>query len=109
MIDEMTKGMDAKMTEIRRDLLAPIGSLTSHDPQLRKEGAVKVLEIGVGTGKLSLYLSVSLYIKATCHYLPSSSSMSIHLLKNISFYIFKGSQKCLPTLFRGNPNLLLLC
>ncbi|KAH9382460.1 hypothetical protein HPB48_000696 [Haemaphysalis longicornis] len=41
----------------RRAALSPIGSLTSHDPQLRKRGALRLLEIGAGTGANFRYMT----------------------------------------------------
>lgn len=41
----------------RREALAPLGSLTSHDPQLKKRGALRVLEIGAGTGANFRYMT----------------------------------------------------
>lgn len=47
---QLTKEKDAKVEEVKKDLFASLGSITSHDPELRKENAIKILEIGVGTG-----------------------------------------------------------
>ncbi|KAG7160119.1 methyltransferase-like protein 7A isoform X2 [Homarus americanus] len=38
------------MDKLKKDLFSPLGSLVSHDPELRKNNAIKILEIGVGTG-----------------------------------------------------------
>lgn len=46
----MTKSLDAKTAEMKKDVFATLGSTVSHDPALRKIGALKILEIGVGTG-----------------------------------------------------------
>lgn len=40
-----------KMTrEIKKDIFSQLDTLISHEPELRKENAIKILEIGVGTG-----------------------------------------------------------
>merc|ERR1712002_112740 len=35
---------------MKKDLFASLGSVVSHDPELQKVGAIKILEIGVGNG-----------------------------------------------------------
>lgn len=45
-----TKERDAKVEEIKKDLFSSLSSITSHDPELRKKNAIRILEIGVGTG-----------------------------------------------------------
>nr|XP_053626495.1 putative methyltransferase-like protein 7A [Cherax quadricarinatus] len=45
-----SQGVDTKVLEMKKDVFATLGSEVSHDPQLRKENAIKILEIGVGTG-----------------------------------------------------------
>ncbi|XP_068249230.1 thiol S-methyltransferase TMT1A-like [Palaemon carinicauda] len=39
-----------KYEKFRMELVAPLKSLVSHDPELRKEKSIKILEIGVGCG-----------------------------------------------------------
>lgn len=41
----------------RRAALRPLGCLTSHDPQLKKRGALRLLEIGAGTGANFRYMT----------------------------------------------------
>ncbi|KAG0726208.1 Methyltransferase-like protein 7A [Chionoecetes opilio] len=41
---------DAKTEEMKKDIFSTINTVTSHDPELRKQKAIKILEIGVGTG-----------------------------------------------------------
>ena len=48
----MTKEKQAKSEEVKKDLFRSLSTLSSHDPQLRKESKIKILEIGVGTGEL---------------------------------------------------------
>ncbi|XP_068249227.1 thiol S-methyltransferase TMT1A-like [Palaemon carinicauda] len=40
----------SKYNEYREKLVAPLRDLESHDPELRKEKSIKILEIGVGCG-----------------------------------------------------------
>lgn len=42
--------MRGRMGEIRRQAVSQLNSLVSHDPTLKKEGAIRVLEIGAGFG-----------------------------------------------------------
>ncbi|XP_064095563.1 thiol S-methyltransferase TMT1A-like [Macrobrachium nipponense] len=44
------KKVDAKIEEMKKDVFATLGFVVSHDPELRKTGGLKILEIGVGTG-----------------------------------------------------------
>ncbi|XP_068248932.1 thiol S-methyltransferase TMT1A-like isoform X1 [Palaemon carinicauda] len=44
------KDVDVKMQELKKDVFAGLSSCESHDPELRKSGGLKILEIGVGTG-----------------------------------------------------------
>ncbi|XP_068248931.1 thiol S-methyltransferase TMT1A-like [Palaemon carinicauda] len=48
--DSMSKHVDAKREIMKNDLFASMQTHQSHDPELRKINAIKVLEIGVGTG-----------------------------------------------------------
>ncbi|XP_066946834.1 thiol S-methyltransferase TMT1A-like [Macrobrachium rosenbergii] len=41
---------DPKYEEYRKHLVAPLKDLESHDPELRKEKSIRILEIGVGCG-----------------------------------------------------------
>ncbi|XP_068248934.1 thiol S-methyltransferase TMT1A-like isoform X2 [Palaemon carinicauda] len=45
------KDVDVKMQELKKDVFAGLSSCESHDPELRKSGGLKILEIGVGTGE----------------------------------------------------------
>ncbi|KAG7175849.1 Methyltransferase-like protein 7A-like 1 [Homarus americanus] len=49
-MSRLTKEKDAKLEEVKKDLFASLGAIVSHDPQLRKNKAIKILEVGVGTG-----------------------------------------------------------
>merc|ERR1719376_1766702 len=46
----MTKEKSKKIEEMKGDHFTSMSSIVSHDPELRKENAIKILEIGVGTG-----------------------------------------------------------
>lgn len=48
---QFTKNKSIKLEEVKKDLFASLGSIVSHDPELRKNNAIKILEVGVGTGK----------------------------------------------------------
>ncbi|XP_066947013.1 thiol S-methyltransferase TMT1A-like [Macrobrachium rosenbergii] len=48
--DSMSKHVDAKRELMKKDLFASLHSVQSYDPELRKANAIKLLEIGVGTG-----------------------------------------------------------
>lgn len=50
LMHQLTKEKDAKVEEVKKDLFTSLGSIVSHDPELRKDNAIKILEIGVGTG-----------------------------------------------------------
>lgn len=45
-----TKSMSHLSKELKGDLFKPLHSHASHDPELRKNKEIRVLEIGVGTG-----------------------------------------------------------
>lgn len=47
---QFTKEKDAKIEEVKKDLFSSLASVVSHDPELRKDKRIKILEIGVGTG-----------------------------------------------------------
>ncbi|KAG0706842.1 Methyltransferase-like protein 7A [Chionoecetes opilio] len=47
-INKNTK--NPKIEELKRDFFSSLGSVASHDPVLRKQNGIKILEIGVGTG-----------------------------------------------------------
>lgn len=47
----LAKEKDAKIEEVKKELFASMGSVISHEPELRKNKAIKILEIGVGTGE----------------------------------------------------------
>ena len=49
-MDFFTRGSDAKVEEMKKDVFKTLGTAVSHDPELRKHKALKILEIGVGTG-----------------------------------------------------------
>lgn len=49
-LHQVTKKPSAKLEEVKKDIFASLGSIVSHDPELRKNKAIKILEIGVGTG-----------------------------------------------------------
>lgn len=49
-LNRFYRNVDAKMEEMKKDVFATLGSVVSHDPELRKTGGLKILEIGVGTG-----------------------------------------------------------
>lgn len=40
------------MMEVKKDVFGTLDSLVSHDPELRKQNAIRILEIGVGSGGL---------------------------------------------------------
>lgn len=46
----MTKNKSKKIEEMKKDHFSSLSSIVSQDPTLRKENAIKILEIGVGTG-----------------------------------------------------------
>ncbi|XP_064087812.1 thiol S-methyltransferase TMT1A-like [Macrobrachium nipponense] len=46
----LTKEKNVKSEEVKKDLFRSLSTVVSHDPQLRKESKIKILEIGVGTG-----------------------------------------------------------
>lgn len=46
----INKQKNEKLIEVKKDFFSNLGSITSHDPELRKRNALKILEIGVGTG-----------------------------------------------------------
>ncbi|XP_068249297.1 thiol S-methyltransferase TMT1A-like [Palaemon carinicauda] len=46
----MSQEVDVKRELMKKELFSSMSSVKSHDPELRKSGAIKVLEIGVGTG-----------------------------------------------------------
>lgn len=43
---------DEKYSLLRRELFATLANQKSHDPKLQQENAIRILEIGVGVGKL---------------------------------------------------------
>ncbi|XP_042871284.1 methyltransferase-like protein 7A [Penaeus japonicus] len=45
-----TKDEFPKLEEVKKDHFASMKNHVSHDPELRKKNAIKILEIGVGTG-----------------------------------------------------------
>lgn len=47
----ISAGSNPKSEELKKDFFSSLTSVTSHDPKLRKENKIKILEIGVGTGK----------------------------------------------------------
>ncbi|KAK8394121.1 hypothetical protein O3P69_006365 [Scylla paramamosain] len=49
-MDYFSRGSNAKVEEMKKDVFSTLSSCTSHDPELRKKKALKILEIGVGTG-----------------------------------------------------------
>lgn len=46
----MSKDKSKKIEEMKGDHFSSLSTIVSHDPELRKENAIKILEIGVGTG-----------------------------------------------------------
>lgn len=50
LLNYYSQGVDVKREKMKKDLFACMRSVKSCDPELRKVGAIKVLEIGVGTG-----------------------------------------------------------
>ncbi|CAL4067237.1 unnamed protein product [Meganyctiphanes norvegica] len=46
----MTKEKSKKIEEMKGDHFSSLSSIVSNNPELRKENAIKILEIGVGTG-----------------------------------------------------------
>lgn len=60
-MNQISKDSDPKIEELKKDLFSSLGSITSHDPQLRKANGIKILEIGVGTGKIFTYTVVLVY------------------------------------------------
>ncbi|KAK3895893.1 hypothetical protein Pcinc_000501 [Petrolisthes cinctipes] len=46
----LNKDKNPKVEEMKSDLFSSLSSVTSHDPELRKKNAIRILEIGVGTG-----------------------------------------------------------
>ncbi|XP_069156275.1 thiol S-methyltransferase TMT1A-like isoform X1 [Procambarus clarkii] len=45
-----TKDVFVQLEEVKKDHFASLSFVVSHDPELRKQNAIKILEIGVGTG-----------------------------------------------------------
>lgn len=45
-----TKDEFVQLEEVKKDHFASLSTIVSHDPQLRKQKVIKILEIGVGTG-----------------------------------------------------------
>lgn len=46
-----TKDEFLPLEEVKRDHFASMSFIVSHDPELRKKKAIRILEIGVGTGE----------------------------------------------------------
>ena len=46
----MVKQKDDKYEEFKKLLFEPMASLESHDPKLKEQKALKILEVGVGSG-----------------------------------------------------------
>ncbi|XP_050696019.1 putative methyltransferase-like protein 7A [Eriocheir sinensis] len=46
----ISSGTDPKSEELKKSFFSSLSSVTSHDPKLRKENKIKILEVGVGTG-----------------------------------------------------------
>lgn len=49
-VNYFSKSSMAKMDEVKKDVFSTLHTATSHDPELRKKKAIKLLEIGVGSG-----------------------------------------------------------
>nr|XP_045589138.1 thiol S-methyltransferase METTL7B-like isoform X2 [Procambarus clarkii] len=49
-MNSLTQHSDAKVEEMKKDVFSKLSTVVSHDPELRKHNAIKILEIGVGTG-----------------------------------------------------------
>ncbi|XP_069181888.1 thiol S-methyltransferase TMT1B-like [Procambarus clarkii] len=45
-----TQHSHAKVEEMKKDVFSKLSTVVSHDPELRKHNAIKILEIAVGTG-----------------------------------------------------------
>ncbi|KAK4304457.1 hypothetical protein Pmani_023580 [Petrolisthes manimaculis] len=46
----LNKDKNPKIEELKSELFSSLSSVTSHDPELRKNNSIRILEIGVGTG-----------------------------------------------------------
>nr|XP_045611247.1 methyltransferase-like protein 7A [Procambarus clarkii] len=46
----VSQDMDVRIETMKKDVFSTLGTVVSHDPELRKHNAIKILEIGVGTG-----------------------------------------------------------
>ena len=47
----LTKDKDFKYEEIKKEHFKSLHDIVSQDPTLRQEKSIKILEVGVGTGK----------------------------------------------------------
>ncbi|XP_069177228.1 thiol S-methyltransferase TMT1A-like isoform X2 [Procambarus clarkii] len=50
-MNSLTQDSDAKVEEMKKDVFSKLSTVVSHDPELRKHNAIKILEIGVGTAE----------------------------------------------------------
>ncbi|KAK8752536.1 hypothetical protein OTU49_006034 [Cherax quadricarinatus] len=68
LMNYLSQDEDAKMLEMKKEVFATLGSEVSHDPQLRKENAIKILEIGVGTAEnMDMVPDSSIDVVVTTH------------------------------------------
>ncbi|XP_042210891.1 uncharacterized protein LOC121858506 [Homarus americanus] len=74
--------------EESKDHFASLSSIVSHDPELRKKKAIRILEIGVGTGVNS------------CHYPDGSHLVAVDRNPHLKSY-WENCRKRLPNIHTG--------
>lgn len=72
----------SEMRELKRAHFAPLKNLKSSDPELRKKGSLRILEIGAGAGSLALMLLSLMIINvgyissgANFEFLPANTTL----------------------------------
>ena len=68
-----SKHSDPKCVELKKDFFSSLSSITSHDPKLRKDKKIKILEVGVGTGRWGVHVLCWSYVQ---------------LMSSLKFYIY---------------------